>query len=434
MQKSKDGRERRDISALFLSLLSFGTLTVAASCNSNISGRLSAQGSGDLSHPPLERLAPDLAGQTACGEGELTDAGARLIRRHPYLQGVTPTTATVVWTAASAQPGRVVLYKVTGETAAVVPATQDTSATLPRGARQWLAPIAGLDANTTYCYEVYDGDELVVDRSPLTTAPIAGTGARVRIAVLGDSGAGGSDQLAVSKQLDTIPFDMMIHTGDIAYDNGTLNDFETKFFGVYRSYLRRAPVFPTSGNHDYETADAAAYRQVFVLPDSGTPEGRERWYSYNWGDVHMVALDTERMGQAQADWLDADLTANTLPWTIVYAHKPPYSSGEHGGDLGFRQLFEPLLQKHNVPLVLSGHDHNYERFLPQQGITYIVTGGGGRGVRLMGASPMTAYGESVSHLVVVTVENDTLSVHAIDGVGREFDATVIRRGGPVAAR
>jgi predicted phosphodiesterase len=404
-------------------------LVAAAGCNKdNISGRLSAQGSGDLSHPPLERLAP--AAETACGAGELTQAGVRAVRRHPYLQRVTTTSATVVWTSTSATPGQVMVSKVAGDgaTAAEVPATLDATAPLPGGAHQWTASLADLQPNTTYCYEVREGGDLVVGRSPLTTAPVAGTGASVRIAVLGDSGSGGSDQQAVSKQLGTVPFDLMIHTGDIAYETGTLNDFETKFFDVYQPYLRRVPVFPTSGNHDYETADAEPYRQVFVLPDSGAPEGRERWYSYDWGDVHLCALDTEKMTPAQAAWLDADLAANKLPWTIVYGHKPPYSSGEHGGDATFRQLFEPVLQKHKVSLVLSGHDHDYERFRPQGGITYVVTGGGGRGVRLVGGSAMTAYAESVSHLVVVSVENDTLSVHAIDGVGREFDNAVISRG------
>jgi hypothetical protein len=130
----------------------------------------------------------------------------------------------------------------------------------------------------------------------------------------------------------------------------------------------------------------------------------------------------------QAAWLDADLRSNHLPWAIVYGHKPPYSSGQHGGDVLFQELFVPVLEKHHVPLVLAGHDHDYERFHPQKGIAYVVTGGGGRGVRAMGRSPMTAYGEPVLHLLLITVENDTLSLHAIDGAGREFDGAVIHRG------
>jgi hypothetical protein len=399
------------------------SLIAVAGCHGK--GRVAARRTGDLSHPLAERIAPELSRETICGAGNLTDAGGKLVRRRPYLQRVTATAAVVVWTSTSATPGEVAVHMVTGAPLGVVRASLDETARLPGHAHQWTASLANLNPDTTYCYEVREGGELVVERSPLTTAPAAGIGARVRMVVIGDSGAGGSDQEAVAKQLGTVPFDLMLHTGDVAYENGTLDDFEGKFFGVYQSFLRRAPVFPTSGNHDYQTGGAEPYRQVFVLPENGSPEGRERWYSYDWGDIHLVALDTEKIGPVQAAWLDADLGATHLPWTIVYGHKPPYSSGHHGGDVLFREQFVPVLERHHVPLVLAGHEHDYERFHPQNGITYVVTGGGGRGVRTMGRSPMTAYGEAVLHLLWISVENDTLSLHAIDATGREFDGAVI---------
>ena len=108
----------------------------------------------------------------------------------------------------------------------------------------------------------------------------------------------------------TVPFDFMIHTGDIAYGGGTRAAFEGNFFRIYADYLKYFPVFPASGNHEYDSDDAAPFREVFVLPENGGPEGIERWYSYDWGDVHFVALDLERTGPVQAAWLDADLTAN----------------------------------------------------------------------------------------------------------------------------
>jgi hypothetical protein len=143
----------------------------------------------------------------------------------------------------------------------------------------------------------------------------------------------------------------------------------------------------------------------------------------------MVALDTEHTGPIQAAWLEADLTANKLPWTIVYGHKPAHSSGEHGDDGPVNQWFVPILKAHHVPLVLAGHDHHYERFNPIDGTTYIVTGGGGRGVReLSGKQSGSAFAEAVINFITVTVDGDTLTVHAIDGTGREFDSTVIHRG------
>ncbi|HXU06085.1 MAG TPA: metallophosphoesterase, partial [Polyangia bacterium] len=285
-----------------------------------------------------------------------------------------------------------------------------------------------LQPDTTYCYTVYQDGAPATAPAPLQTAPAPGTARPFQFVAFGDSGGGGSDQQALLKQIETVPFDFMIHVGDIAYDHGLLPEFELHFFNVYAPLLAARPIFPASGNHEYDTADAQPFREVFALPENGGPDGVERWYSYDWGEVHFVVLDTERSGAAQAAWLEADLAANKLPWTIVYGHRPPHSSGEHGDDPGFNQWFVPILTKFHVPLVLSGHDHDYERFQPIDGVTYIVTGGGGKGVyELKSPEAGSAFADSVIHFLVVTVDDDTLTTHAIDGTGREFDTTTIHR-------
>jgi acid phosphatase len=218
--------------------------------------------------------------------------------------------------------------------------------------------------------------------------------------------------------MGTVPFRLMLHTGDIAYDNGSLADFEGKFFGVYTDLVRSFAMFPTIGNHD----SSSVFQVVFDLPRSGT----RNWYSFDYGDVHFVALDTNDLGAEQAAWLDADLADTDRPWKIVYGHHPPYSSGsKHGSSLDVRNLFGPILAAHDVDLVLSGHDHNYERIEPQDGVSYIVTGGGGKGTRPVGTSAFTAFSEQVLHFVYVEIERDQLLVHAIDGDGTEFDQLAI---------
>src|SRR5690606_31561937 len=97
-----------------------------------------------------------------------------------------------------------------------------------------------------------------------------------------------------------------------------------------------------SGNHEYETDDAEPFRDVFVLPENGGPDGLERWYSYDWGDLHVAVLDTEVDFAAQAEWLREDLEKNELPWTIVLLHRPPYTAGDHGADLEVRETFHPI--------------------------------------------------------------------------------------------
>ncbi len=390
----------------------------------NVSGQIGATKTGDLTNPPAERGDGRLVLTQACGQPSPT-ATPFTFERTPYLQRVGTSSAELAWVSPADTDLSVVVSAIGGSVLASPLAAKDPSATLGTGAAQWLAPLAPLTPDTVYCYDVKMGSA-ASERLGFRTAPAAGSGAPVRFIAFGDSGGGGDDQTALRDQMATVPFDFMIHTGDIPYDGGTRAAFEQRFFGVYADYLKYFPVFPASGNHEYDSADAAPFREVFVLPENGGPDGIERWYSYDWGDVHFVALDTEKTGPVQAAWLDADLTANQLPWTIVYWHKPPFSSGEHGSDGGARSTFVPILEKHKVPLVLNGHDHDYERTTPQNGVTYVVTGGGGVGVRPVGSSNFTAFSDSVIHFVYVTVAGNELALHAIDGLGQEFDSLVIR--------
>jgi 3',5'-cyclic AMP phosphodiesterase CpdA len=249
------------------------------------------------------------------------------------------------------------------------------------------------------------------------TAPEPGSGARVAFVALGDSGSGSPDQLAIYDQLETVPFDLIVHTGDIAYESGTLTEFEENFFDVYAPLLRSFPVFPAQGNHE----GSDVFRRVFDLPWAGPGN----WYSYDWGDVHFVALDTNDISDEQAAWLDRDLSQSRRDWTVVFGHHPAFSSGQHGSTPSFQQRLVPILERHGVDLVLSGHDHDYERTLPQNGVHYVVTGGGGRGTRPVGESSFTAFSEQVLNFVYVEIEGDRLLLHAIDATGAEFDQLAI---------
>jgi hypothetical protein len=92
-----------------------------------------------------------------------------------------------------------------------------------------------------------------------------------------------------------------------------------------------------------------------------------------------------------------------------------------------RELLAPIFERRHVQLVLTGHDHHYERMKPQQGVHYVVTGGGGRGTYATGASGFTAFSESVIHYVFLEVGVDELVLHAIDALGIEFDSVVVPR-------
>lgn len=376
-------------------------------------GNLAAVHTGSVEHELAPRVLADAELLERCSAGSEPSADPLVFSRAPFLQQVDADSALVVFRAAVA-PERVELTTFDGRTVSSVTPQVDPSVA---GGEQWIARLQGLEPGTGYCYSLSG----MSAPAGFRTAPARGTTAAVRFVAIGDSGDG-VYQSRIFEQFRAVPLDLFLHTGDIAYSNGTESQLDRQFFRMYEPLLRSFAAFPTAGNHDYSTNDGAAFLSSFVLPDNGDAE---RSYSFDWGDVHFVALDTERISPEQAAWLDADLSASALPWQIVFAHRPPFSSGEHGSDAAFRRYFVPVLESHRVPLVLNGHEHDYERTKPQNGVTYVVTGGGGHSTRPVDRSSFTAFAESVLHFVYVEITGPRLLLHAIDGIGREFDQVLI---------
>ena len=369
--------------------------------------------------------------------------GATLVRE-PYLQQVTANSAIVVWT--TRQPGAAsVRYSTGGGASATVTAQTEVFTAAETGLGfdfyQHEARLNGLAASTRYTYDVFMANvDVTAGQDAFTTAPPTGTGT-VRFIAFGDSGIGSTAQRQLALQMDAQPFDLAIHSGDVAYGNantsggGSYTQYDDWVFGVYRPWLRSHPIFPAIGNHDEEIGFARAYRDVFVLPENGAlpayPDHAERYYSFDYGPVHFVVLDTElaftdpARRQAQLAWLEADLSSTSQPWRIVTVHKPPYSaSAGHGSDLEVRQAFSPVFERHGVQLVISGDDHNYERTVPLRefasggaAVTYVVTGGGGAALYPSGTNYWTVRSSSVHHFIHVTVGSCALQVaaQAVDG-------------------
>jgi acid phosphatase type 7 len=388
--------------------LTFLMLGLVAACGMNESGNLGTTKFGDTSHPAL-RGSPTAELRAACGDGKRMAAG-NVIKRQPYLQQVTTSSAIIGWVSTTPTGERVDVTMPDGTPVVSASATTEDVVTRSGESQMW-AKISNLQPDTIYCYRVANGAPMN-DRTGFRTAPTADSTKPIKILAFGDSGGGGSDQYELLKYMYQFPSELIIHTGDLAYDKGTINQFEANVFNVYAELFRNLPFFPAPGNHEYETDGAAPFRAVFALPDMGG----EQWYSYDWGRIHFAVIDTEADYEKQVKWLDQDLAASKAPWKIVYLHKPPYSSGDHKSDLPTRTAFKPLFEKHGVQLVLAGHDHHYERMHPQNGVAYIVTGGGGRGTRNTDESEFTALSEEVIHFV-----------YLIDGMGQEFDSMVVPR-------
>jgi hypothetical protein len=147
---------------------------------------------------------------------------------------------------------------------------------------------------------------------------------------------------------------------------------------VYDELLRKTVVWPTIGNHDAYAGGFGfphfPYLDIFSLPTNGeaggVPSGTERYYSYNYGNIHFVCLDSMTVDRSSTGpmcaWLRADLEANTSDWLIAYWHHPPYSKGSHHSDfeielIEMRENVVPILESYGVDLVMAGHSHSYER-------------------------------------------------------------------------
>ncbi|MGI8511959.1 MAG: metallophosphoesterase family protein [Solirubrobacteraceae bacterium] len=165
--------------------------------------------------------------------------------------------------------------------------------------------------------------------------------------------------------------------GDIQYERASLSEFRS---GFAMSWGRLAYLRPAPGNHEYNTPGASDYYSYF-----GTRAGpaKRGYYSYDLGAWHIVALNSNceavscAADSAQVRWLRADLARNRARCTLAYWHHPRFSSGENGSYRSTAPLVAAL-ERDRAELVLTGHDHTYERFAPRAGIRHFVVGTGGR--------------------------------------------------------
>lgn len=173
--------------------------------------------------------------------------------------------------------------------------------------------------------------------------------------------------------------------GDEQYNNGALSLFQQSYD---KAFGQLYPISkPVPGNHEYLTANAQGYRDYF---NTGTGP---LWYSYDIGSWHVVALDSDcgkiggcGMTKPQGQWLKADLVTHPVQCTLAYWHHPRFNSGEHGGATNMTWAWR-LLYNANAELVLNGHEHSYQRFVPlkydgtrddARGLVEFVSGAGGK--------------------------------------------------------
>ena len=195
---------------------------------------------------------------------------------------------------------------------------------------------------------------------------------------------------ATAKLLDTIP-GVVFTAGDNAYESGTAEEFRNCYQPTWGRHKDRT--YPSAGNHEFHSNGATPYFDYFGA-NAGDP--KQGYYSYDLGTWHIIVLNSEcdevggcQQGSREEKWLSSDLDAHPAHCVLAYWHKPLFSSGaKHGNDPEVKAFWMDLY-KRRATVVINGHDHDYERFAPQdpdgkpdpRGIREFVAGTGGRNHR-----------------------------------------------------
>jgi hypothetical protein len=302
--------------------------------------------------------------------------------RGPYLQSGTQSSIIIKWRTNEPTDSRVIYG--TG------PRDLNKTKLNEEETTEHEVLIEGLVQDTKYYYNIGDSESLFINSDPscyFKTSPSQGYSESVRIWAIGDFGSGDEEAENVRrgymKYRGNKHTDVWLALGDMAYFFGKDEEFQKSMFsGAYGYMLYNTVIWPTQGNHDMRNAASVTlsgpYYDIFSVPQNGQaggePSGTEAYYSFNYGDIHFVSLNSEDVPRdkhgAMADWLRKDLKHDHHKWTIAYFHHPPYTKGTHDSDMdtdsngrmkNMRENFLPILEKGGVDLVLSGHSHIYER-------------------------------------------------------------------------
>ena len=246
----------------------------------------------------------------------------------------------------------------------------------------------------------------------------------LRFAVMGDTGTGDSAQYRVAGLMAiyhrAFPFELVLMLGDNLYGGEAAGDYERKFEVPYKPLLDAGVKFYASlGNHDDRPQRLYEHFNM----------GGELYYSFSPAeDVRFFALYSDYLDPEQLRWLEKELAESTERWKICFFHHPLYSSGgRHGPSLELRDVLEPLFVAHGVDVVFSGHEHFYERLLPQNGIVYFISGAGGklRAGDVRASQHTAAKYDDGRSFMILELAGDDLHFQVISGAGSTVDLGVI---------
>lgn len=301
------------------------------------------------------------------------------IIRGPYLQNGTSTSMVVRWRTADLSKS---ILKYSTDINNIITVVQDS---IKKQNHEVL--ITGLQPATRYYYEIYNGVDTLSppDSSQyFQTNPIVGQAVPTTIWALGDCGTANDNQRDVRdayyNYIGHNHTDVLLFLGDNAYQDGTDQEYQYAVFeNMYEAMLSKTVAWSTIGNHDAHSASpsnqSGPYFDIFSFPKQGeaggVPSGTEAYYSFDYGNIHFIVLNSESLGglgtgSSMYSWCQNDIQNTNADWIIGIWHHPPYTKGSHDSDyepqlFQMRNNFLPMLEANGVDLVLCGHSHSYER-------------------------------------------------------------------------
>lgn len=366
--------------------------------------------------------------------------------RGPFIQNSTPTSVQIIWRTTT-NASSFVRY---GPSPAV-----STVVTNEELVRTHVITLTNLTPDTKYFYQA--GSATDADPAPILSSVewfrTLKTSGPITFGALGDTGDASANQRQVASVLRSFNPDLVIHQGDIIYSGFTDASVDTRVFNIY-TQMKNTPFFFSAGNHDLNCCGGPPdntltnFQNAFYLPTNSV-DGTELFYSFDHGDAHFVALFNPWFtsyvftnGTAQYHWLTNDLAQSTKKWKFLYFHNPIAHSGAHAGadrdgdgvldQTQLMHLLQPIAEQYGVQLILGGHDHNFEKFAPTNGLHHAVSGGGGYSslYNLSTRHIATMQHRPIHHCLKVTVDGDVLRADALGTAGAYIDGFVINRALP----
>lgn len=308
---------------------------------------------------------------------------------------------------------------------------------------RYRADFTNLVAGERYTFRVFQaGQEISASGSAFRTE----SGGPFRFVAFGDSGMGTPEQRRLATRMNAEPADIVLPLGDLGYPAATYAVLEAYYLNMYGPLAARAPFFATAGNHDYYFKEAEAYLDSHIAPSGEVAEQHAgRYYSYDWGPVHFVVLDSNTPLEHAAgedkrmlEWLERDLSQTRKFWRVAYFHHPPYASGTHEFSIEgerVRRHVVPILERWGVQLVLCGHEHSYQRTKALRngeavedgnGTVYVISGGGGAPLYQFGPRPLIAAGKADFNYLAGDVDRGRIRIRVVTFEGQpDIDTFIV---------